>query len=144
MEMKTKLFITGLVFLTATILVSAQNQGTDTRQPATPRQGYAWVDANNDGICDYYQGPGPYNRYARGMGMATSPGGRRGMGMATGQGGRRGMAVSQGRGLGPAAAKGYGRGLGPGQGQGLAPGGRFFIDEDKNGVCDYFEKSVQK
>jgi hypothetical protein len=132
MEMKTKLFITVLVFMTATILTRAQNQGTDTKQPLTPQRGYAWVDANNDGICDFYQRPGPNNRSGRGMGMAP------------GQGNRRGMAASQGRGLGPAPAKGYGRGLGPGQGRGQAPGGRFFIDEDKNGVCDYFEKSEKK
>jgi len=144
MKMKAKLFFTGMAIMAATTLLSAQDQRTDTKQPVTPRQGYAWVDANNDGICDTYQRPGSYNRYGRGMGMAANPGGRRGMGMATGQGGRMGMAVNQGRGLGPAAAKGYGRGLGPGQGQGLAPGGRFFIDEDKNGVCDYFEKSIKE
>lgn len=34
---------------------------------------------------------------------------------------------------------GKGAGFGPGAGQGLAPGGAAFVDEDNDGICDYYE-----
>ena len=67
-------------------------------------------------------GPGP--GYGRGAGWG---GGGKGAGF--GPGGGRGWGGGAGR----------GQGFGPGAGQGLAPGGAAFVDEDNNGICDYYE-----
>jgi hypothetical protein len=60
-----------------------------------------------------------------------------GPGLGAGRGPGRGAAV--GPGFGRGWGGGGGRGLGPGAGQGLAPGGAAFVDQDHNGVCDYYE-----
>lgn len=126
--MKTKLLSTLLVLFGLAIFADAQEKSLEQVQqtPVYPGRG-AYIDANNNGICDYYESSTPYYGYGRGMGRASGPGFRRGMG------------AGQGRGLG--RAKGWGRGLGPGQGRGLAPGGRYFVDEDKNGICDIYERA---
>ncbi|NMC38307.1 MAG: hypothetical protein GYA41_08300 [Bacteroidales bacterium] len=128
--MKTKLLITILAFFAMAALVNAQNTQSDQAQQNTaPGYRGAYIDSNNNGVCDNFEIPRNYYRN----------GGRRMMN-ATGPGNRRGLQPGQGRGLGP----GQGRGLGPGQGRGQAPGGRFYVDSDKNGVCDYYEKTVKK
>ena len=60
-----------------------------------------------------------------------------GMGFGAG----RGMGYGRGAGWGMGGGPGWGggRGFGPGGGRGLAPGGPAFVDENKNGVCDWFE-----
>lgn len=127
--MKTKIFITILTFFAITAFVNAQNtQSGQAQQSTTPVNRGAYVDANNNGVCDNFERPGNYYRNGRRMTNATAPGNRRG------------LQPGQGRGMGP----GQGRGLGPGQGRGQAPGGRFYVDSDKNGVCDYYEKTVKK
>ncbi len=128
--MKTKLLITILAFFVLAALVNAQNtqSGQAQQSNASVNRG-AYIDSNNNGVCDNFERPGNYYRN----------GGRRMMN-ATGPGNRRGLQPGQGRGLGP----GQGRGLGPGQGRGQAPGGRFYVDSDKNGVCDNYEKTVKK
>jgi hypothetical protein len=127
--MKTKLLITILAFFTMTAFVNAQNKQSVQAQQGAPVNRGAYVDANNNGVCDNFERPGNYYRN----------GGRRMMNANT-PGNRRGLQPGQGRGLGP----GQGRGLGPGQGRGQAPGGRYYSDSDKNGVCDYYEKTVKK
>ena len=87
-----------------------------------------YIDENKNGVCDYYEKNGRYN----------GRGGR--MGNAQAANCQRGMAPGQGRGLRPA----QGCGMGPGQGRGAAPGGRFFVDENKNGICDLRETPVNK
>jgi hypothetical protein len=128
MVMRTKLFITGLALIALTAMASAQqnNASQVQKQTAQPQRG-AYIDADKNGICDYYETNGRFN------------GGGRRNGVAAAAPGRRGMAPGQGRGMRPA----QGRGMGPGQGRGAAPGGRFYVDEDKNGICDLRE-NVQK
>lgn len=128
--MKTKLLITGMAFMAFTTMVVAQEKTTVQTQNAVTQAGSGtYVDANNDGVCDYYETNGrQFNR--RGQRMAN----------ASATPNRRGMAAGKGRGLRPS----QGRGLGPGQGKGAAPGGINFIDEDKNGVCDLRETSPKK
>ena len=55
MIMKTQLLITGLAFMAVTTLASAQDQGTAQKQQNPTGRGVAWVDANNDGICDNFE-----------------------------------------------------------------------------------------
>lgn len=66
---------------------------------------------------------------------------------------RGGPGMGFGRGAawgGPGRGRGYGggagRGFGPGAGLGLGIGGPAFVDNDNNGVCDYYElrHGVQK
>jgi len=52
MEMKTKLFITGLALMAITTLASAQNNGVSQSQQKGTGSGLAYVDANKNGICD--------------------------------------------------------------------------------------------
>ena len=71
-------------------------------------------------------GPGMGFGYGRGCGWGgggRGPGGGMGFGACRGWGG----------------GAGAGRGLGPGAGQGLAPGGPAFVDQDNDGLCDYYE-----
>ncbi len=127
--MKTRVLITLLAFFALTVLANAQAKPSDqTRQGDAPMNRGVFIDANNNGICDNFERPGVNTRYGRRMMDAPAPGNRRG------------LRPGQGRGLGP----GKGRGLGPGQGRGQAPGGRFYVDSDKNGICDYYEKTVAK
>jgi len=145
--MRARFFITLLILSGLSIIAGAQDKSeSQAQQTPVPSGRGIYVDANNNGICDYYENPGAYYGYGRGNRAAIGYGRGRGAGRSFGNGAGRGMGralpPSQGRGLGP--AKGWGRGLGPGRGQGLAPGGRYFIDADKNGVCDTFEQSVIK
>jgi len=129
--MKTKLLITGLTFVALTTLVNAQDKTTEQSKQATAPAGRgAYVDANNNGVCDYYETGRTYNNNGRRMGNAASSQNRRGM--------------KQGQGCGFGPGQGQGRGLGPGQGRGAAPGGRFYVDENKNGICDFREAPAKK
>jgi hypothetical protein len=137
--MKTKTVVTALLFLAFTFIASAQDQKTVQQQRAGFVQG-AYIDVNNNGICDSFEAD---NRgYGRGAGYGRGNGFRGGRGPAANQAVayRQGLPRGQGRGAGPA----YGRGLGPGKGRGLAPGGVRFVDTNKNGICDTYETSVKK
>ena len=124
--MKTKLLITGLAFLALTTFANAQNKtGGQAQQTTPPVTRGTYVDANNDGVCDYFETRRGYN--GNGQRMAN----------ASGTVNRRGLTPGQGRGI----SRGQGRGMGPGQGKGLRPGGRNFVDADKNGICDLREAS---
>lgn len=127
--MKTKLFITALAIVAATAMASAQEKSTAQDQKAVTRTSAGtYVDADNNGICDYYELRGRNARKGYGMGKARAAYSRQG------------MAAGQGRGLRPA----QGRGMGPGQGKGLAPGGPNFVDENKNRICDPRETPAGK
>ena len=129
MVMKTKLFITALAIVAATAMASAQEKSTAQDQKAVTRTSAGtYVDADNNGICDYYELRGRNARKGYGTGKARAAYSRQG------------MAAGQGRGLRPA----QGRGMGPGQGKGLAPGGPNFVDENKNGICDLRETPAGK
>lgn len=126
--MKTKLLITGLAFMAMTTLVSAQNTGAGQRQMNGTGKGTAFVDTNKDGVCDNFETAASNNRNGRRFVNATAGGNRRG------------MAAGQGRGTG----QGQGRGMGPGEGCGTGQGGKNFVDADKNGICDLYEKAQGK
>ncbi len=127
--MKTKLLITGLALVALTALVNAQDKTTEqSRQATAPSGRGTYVDANNNGVCDYYETRRTFNYNGRRIGNTPLSQNRRGM--------------KQGQGCG--YGQGQGRGLGPGQGRGAAPGGRFFVDENKNGICDLREAPAKK
>lgn len=126
--MKTKLFLTGIALIALTFIASGQKADTDSKQVNTGNWGPAFVDKNNDGVCDNIdsrpnqQGQGrAYNRGGRGYGRANCY--RGGNGPAPGQG------------------KGYGRGQGRGPGKGQ---GRLYVDKNNDGVCDNFENATKK
>lgn len=150
--MKTRLLFSVLAITALTALVSAQ-----TTEPVTPQAGKgraagnAWVDADNDGVCDNYtNGTRPGRRaYSAGENQAA---GNRGPGK--GQGLAQGQRNGQGRGPGMAPGRGPGRaqaaapGRGPGRAQAAAPGrgrnngqGPAFVDANKDGVCDNLQTS---
>lgn len=129
MVMKTKLFITGLAFMALTTMVSAQNSSAEQDQKTVAQSARGiYVDEDKDGVCDFYEANGRFYGAGRRMGPAYA------------NQGRRGIPAGQGRGLRPSG----GRGMGPGQGRGAAPGGRFFTDENKNGICDLRETPADK
>ncbi len=111
--MKTKLIITGLALMALTTIANAQIRETGQRKLDGTGRGPAYVDANKNGVCDNFEN--------------GTPGGMRGNRSAE--------------------FRGQGRGQRPGQGQkGIRPGRgarNNFIDENNNGVCDYFEKPAK-
>jgi len=128
--MKTRILISFMVFLAFSLSSYAQNNRA-VQNTAPVNQG-VFIDTNNNGVCDNYERPGIYYRGGRGQGQGFSS--------TQVPAYRRGLAAGQGRGMGRAAS-GRGRGLGPGKGRGMAPGGRFYSDQNKNGVCDSFEQN---
>lgn len=108
--MKTKLFITGLAFMALTTMTSAQNQGAGQRQQNQAGKEYAWVDTNNDGVCDNFE-----------MRKSSCHLGRNSQGKFNGAG--------QGRKQGTGSC-----GMTRGQGNQKNP-----VDTNKNGVCDFRE-----
>jgi len=119
MAMNTKLIISGLALIAVTTITSAQNNEVQPRQNTTTARGPAFVDANNDGVCDN-----------NGMGKAVRANRNgRGNGNCYAQGQRQGQ------------RQGQGQGQGRGQGQNR---GRNFVDADKNGICDFNETPASK
>ncbi len=126
MVMKTKLFITAAALIVFTALAGAQDKAANQdQQNTTNNRGVAWVDANNDGICDNLDAPRSGNFKGRGQGNMRGGG--------QGQGQRMGMGR---RGMGPC---GMGQGQGQGQGNGMN-----YVDANKNGICDFRETPVKK
>lgn len=116
--MKTKLFITGIALVALTAMVSAQTTGTASRSQNGKGKGVAWVDANNDGICDNYNSLASAGKMEKGNANCNGTAKRLGNGQGNGQ--RKGMAAMRGN-----------NGTGRGQNKGVN-----FVDADKNGVCD--------
>jgi hypothetical protein len=102
-----------------------------------------------------YVGPGMGTRPWGGPGLGYGPawGGpgrgpwRGSPGMGYGRGAGRGVGPGWGRAPGYGRGAGWGRGTGYGRGAGWAPGlgrglarGWAFVDEDRDGVCDNFER----
>lgn len=85
-----------------------------TVSAACPGNGRGYVDADGDGICDYYgSGYGCGNGYGCGYGRGN------------------------GYGCGYGRGNGYGSGYGRGNGYGC---GRGYVDADGDGVCDNYKK----
>jgi hypothetical protein len=85
--MKTRLFITGLAFFAMSTLGLSQNGQPQDKPRNSQSNGPAWVDKNNNGICDIRengrarQGNGYGYGYCRGRNQ-----GQQGRGMMNGQG----------------------------------------------------------
>jgi len=122
-------------------LVTAQEQDK-TEKTTTTQRGPAFVDKDNNGICDNFENGTPGNPNATGKQRLLDGSGRgRGMGcgMRSGRGGgnfvdadKNGICDNVENGTG-------GQGRGPGKGAGLRNGkGRQanFVDADNNGICD--------
>lgn len=107
--------IAGMAFAASS--VQAQNNGEKTeKQKTTKNVRSGFVDNNNDGVCDNYDG----NRAGKGLG----PGNGQGQGR------------DQGKRLGR-----HGNGRGQGQGQGRGGNGNF-ADTNQNGTCDNLENGT--
>ena len=77
----------------------------------------------------------PWGGPGRGFGRGAAWGGP-----GQGQGAVRGTGFGPGAGCGWSFGPGGGgRGFGPGTGIGRAPGGPAFVDQDNDGLCDYYE-----
>ena len=101
MVMKTKLFITAFAIAAITTMASAQEKSTVQDQKAVTQASGNYVDADKNGVCDYYEADGRNNCNGCGMGKAQAAHGRQGM--ATGQG--RGMRYCSGSRNGPRPGK---------------------------------------
>lgn len=109
--MKIKLFITAMAVVAATALATAQNLNQSVRDTVgTAQKGPAYVDKDNNGICDNFENGTPGNPTANGKQALRDGSGRR-----------------QGKGMGMRNGKGN---------------GRYFVDADKNGICDHFENGT--
>lgn len=155
--MKTKLFLSAAVMMALTAIVSAQT----TEQPAgqsgqSGAAGTAWVDSDNDGVCDNFENGARSGRRAYSAGenqAAANRGPGKGQGLAqgvrNGQGRGKGMAQGPGsrhtRGLGMMASRGAGRAQGAAAGRGRHNGqGPAFVDANKDGVCDNLQTTAVK
>jgi len=159
-KMKMKKNFTVMAILAVTLIAGAQGTETDKSQQNVPAGGFAYVDANNNGICDNFEKGVPAGRFGRGYGRFYA---QRGQGQPAAQVQAQLQKDSEGnvvppQGFGPGQGyrwrngaawgpgQGYGRGMGP-CGRGMGPGrGRNinFVDADKNGICDYFESVTNK
>lgn len=145
--MNTRLFFTVAAFVAMTAIAAAQTTDTTTGQTGKGRAaGNAFVDADNDGVCDNYEnGKRPGRRaYSAGRNQAAANRG-------PGKGQRLAKCPGNGQGRGQGIAAGRGDGRGAGQGQGTAPGrGRYngqgpaFVDANKDGICDNLQTTPEK
>jgi hypothetical protein len=140
--MKTKIFISALAVVLSVGLVTAQNQDQDNKEKSTTSQnGPAFVDKDNNGVCDNFENGTPGNPNANGKQRLLDGSGRgRGMGygMRNGRGGGRNFVDADKNGICDYYENGR-AGRGPGRGVGLRNGlGRQanFIDANNNGICD--------
>jgi len=113
--MRTKLFFAGLALMAMTVAANGQKAETDNKQTNTQTRGAAYVDKNNDGVCDNFEN------------LAAD---RPGQGKYCFRGGK-----------GNGKGNWYRGGNGPGQGRGQ---GRNFVDKNNDGVCDNFESATKK
>jgi len=140
--MKTRIFISALAVVLSIGLVTAQEQ--DKKEKTTTTQkGPAFVDKDNNGICDNFENGTPGNPNATGKQRLLDGSGRgRGMGcgMRNGRGGGGNFVDADKNGVCDNYESGTaGQGRGPGKGAGFRNGkGRQanFVDADNNGICD--------
>lgn len=126
--MKTRLFLSAVVLTALTVVATAQTTN-QTNAPAGQgrNQGTAWVDANNDGICDNFE-----------KGTPAAKGRMNGQRAGKGNMQHRGQGIARGNGQG--RSSGQGRGNGQGRFNGKGPN---FIDADKDGICDNVKPSAK-
>lgn len=140
--MTTKILLSALAVVLSVGLVTAQEQ--DKKEKTTTQHGPAFVDKDNNGICDNFENGIPGNPNANGKQRLLNGSGRgRGMGCGM-RNGRRGgggnFVDADNNGVCDNYENGKaGQGRGPGKGAGLRNGkGRQanFVDADNNGICD--------
>jgi hypothetical protein len=119
MVMKTKIFLTVIMFFAVTAIMNAQVADQGRVQGANQGNRIAWVDKDKNGICDNNTAGNP-----RGQGKGRVAGIGNGTGVCTGSG--------SGKGNRTGACKGVGRNSGTG-----------FVDTDKDGVCDNFNRNAR-
>jgi len=141
--MRTKILLSALAVVLSVGLITAQEQDKKEKTTTT-QQGPAFVDKDNNGICDNFENGTPGNPNANGK-QRLLDGSGRGKGMG---GGMRNGRGNGGRNCVDADKNGVcdnyengtaGQGRGPGKGAGLRNGkGRQanFVDADNNGICD--------
>lgn len=138
--MRTKIFISALAVILSVGVASAQEP--DKKEKATTtQQGPAFVDNDNNGICDNFEKGTPGNPNANGKQRLLDGSGRgMGYGMRNGRGGGRNFVDADKNGVCDHYENGTaGQGRGPGKGVGLRNGkGRQanFVDANNNGICD--------
>ncbi len=141
--MRTKILLSALAVVLSVGVASAQEQ--DKKEKAvTTQQGPAFVDNDNNGICDNFEKGTPGNPNANGK-QRLLDGSGKGKGMCCGMRNGRGRG---GRNFVDADKDGVcdhyengttGQGRDPGKGAGLRNGkGRQanFVDANNNGICD--------
>lgn len=145
--MRTKLFISALAVALSIGIVTAQNQNQVKKEETTTTQnGPAFVDKNNDGVCDNFENGTSRNPNANGKQRLLDGSGRKqgkGKGQAIGarDGSGRKQGVGRGKAVGTRDENGVaqGQGRGPGKGTGLRNGKGSeanFVDANNNGICD--------
>ncbi len=120
--MKARTFLAMLV-LTATAAIANAQVPVKPQQPTGQNSNCpSFVDENKNGVCDNFEnGTCPYpNRQLNGKGRRNMQGGQ-----GTNQNMRQGRRQGNGQGMGRNAAMMQRRG---------------FKDDNKNGVCDYYEE----
>ncbi len=117
--MKTKVFITAMALVVTMGLATAQNQNQAKKETAKTTQNRpAFVDKNNNAVCDNFENGTPRNPNANGKQRLFDGSGR-----------------GQGKSQGLRNGRGQGKGMRDGRGQGPN-----FVDSDKDGICDRREK----
>ena len=120
--MKTRFILSVVAFLSLTTLAIGQNNPSTTQQQNVAGKGIAYVDANNNSICDNYENRESNNFSGRRCGNMNGCGLGQRQRQGQGQGrGRKGGCLNQGNGS-----------------------GKNYIDANKNGVCDNREIPVKK
>jgi len=115
MEMKTKLFFTGVALMALTAFTFAQDPGTGKNLRNGTGRGPSYVDTNKNDTCDHYENnTANFAQHRRNATNCRSAHGQH-------------------------AGQGLGRNQGRGQGN-----HRNFVDADKNGVCDNYEAAIKK
>lgn len=167
--MKTKLFVSAAAMMALTVIASAQTKEQPSGQSGqSGATGTAWVDTDNDGICDNFengarQGRRPYSAGENQAAANRGPGRGQGLARRNEQGNSNGptqrmrtghdrtMSLAQGtgsrhpRGRGMMAGEGEGRGRGVAHGRGLHNGqGPAFTDANNDGVCDNLTNTIEK
>jgi len=107
------LMVLGGFILLGTTVAEAQNVDSKKVQTTQTAQS-GFVDTNNDGICDNYNGSQP--------GKGLGPGNGQGVGRATGKGLGKGSGLRDGSGNGQRRLDGSGAGRNKGNGQQLRDG----------------------
>lgn len=148
--MKTKLFISALAVVLSIGMVTAQNQNQVKKDTTTSVQkGHAFVDKNNNGVCDNLENGTPGNTKACGkqrMHDGSGCGHCKGMGLKNGKdcgqcknfvdADKNGVCDNYEKGM-PQKGHSHGKGAGLCNGKGCSTN---FVDANKNGVCDHREK----